>query len=508
MKKHRKKSNGRREIKTPSLQITKPMLEKIYATVGRLPAEHGGALGGSREDGIVRYYHFDDTAQRTGATYSPNHRFLNQLFKEQWNPKGINLLGFVHSHPPGVRRPSYGDVIYAERILEYIPELDRLLLPIVISEANTGRFEILPYAAIRDGNRVRIEEMKLVVINEEEITKSEANEASQVSPVSEAASPTTRFDDAETFKRVQNAYDLKHLARCRVIYIGAGGAANFIEEMARAGVGEHVLIDPDIVSETNLATQQVYRKDIGRPKVDCISERIRDINPNAVVKTFQLPLNDLDDMALKKLAFAPLNEQPPIATLLCGLTDNFYAQARVNRLGLKLGVPTLSAQVYLEGRGAEITFTYPGVTPACQRCAVSSRYAYYLDKGFENNVTSDGTPIFATTRLNALKGFIAMAILHHETEHPRWGELLERIGNRNLIQIRMDPDLASTLRLGVFDKVFGEGDQERILFDEVVWLPQKPDCPENGYAPCPDCGGTGNLRDATGNSEDTRIIRK
>ena len=38
-----------------------------------------------------------------------------------------------------------------------------------------------------------------------------------------------------------------------------------------------------------------------------------------------------------------------------------------------------------------------------------------------------------------------MAILHHETGHPRYGNLLDRIGNRNLVQVRMDTDLDETL---------------------------------------------------------------
>lgn len=151
-----------------------------------------------------------------------------------------------------------------------------------------------------------------------------------------------------------------------------------------------------------------------------------------------------------------------------------------------------------------MTFIHPDVTPACGRCILSSRYRAYLEEGFQNNVTSDGTPIFATTRLNALKGFIALAILHHGTDHPRWGGLLERIGNRNLLQIRMDPDLG----LKAFEKAFGGGDTARIFFDETVWLPQSPENPQNGYAACPDCGGTGNLRDAIGTFADTRIMRR
>lgn len=328
---------------------------------------------------------------------------------------------------------------------------------------------------------------------------------------------------AETFRRVRDAYDLERMAASSVVYVGVGGAATFAEELARAGVGRHVLIDPDIVSETNLATQQVYRRDLGRPKVECVAERIRDINPLAEVVPLQVALDDLDDVGFWQLVGVTTtptgSEQHRGVTILCGLTDSFPAQARVNRLALHFGLPSLCAQVYREGRGAEITFTYPGVTPACQRCILLSRYEMYLERGFRNDVGSGGSPIFATTRLNALKGFLALGLLHHGMErwvippgdglqeiarpgYQRWGTLLERVGNRNLVQIRMDPDLAQTLGLTVFDRVFGNGDQDRILFDEVVWLPQQP---END-PPCPDCGGTGDLREVLGTFADTRIM--
>jgi hypothetical protein len=219
-------------------------------------------------------------------------------------------------------------------------------------------------------------------------------------------------------------------------------------------------------------------------------------------------LDEIDDQQFELYTSGQTERWKISRSLVCGLTDNFHAQARVNRLALHFGLPSLCAQVYREGRGAEVTFTHPDVTPACHRCVLSSRYRAYLDEGFNNTVTSDGTPIFATTRLNSLKGFITMALLHHDSSHPRWGSLLQRIGNRNLIQLRLDPDLATTIGLRVFDKVFEKANSERILFDETVWLPQAPEGPSAGTPPCPDCRGTGNLRDSTGTFADTRTMRK
>jgi len=310
-----------------------------------------------------------------------------------------------------------------------------------------------------------------------------------------------------TFARVVGAYDLARMARARLVAVGVGGAAAFLEDLARCGIGEFVLVDPDVVAECNIATQQVYRSDIGRPKVSAVAERLRDINPAIRVREVGTSLDDLDDHAVRRLCRDGFGEQEPVVTLLCGLTDNFFAQARINALALHLGLPSLSAQVWREGRGAEITFTYPGLTPACHRCVLASRYQAYAD-GYVNDVTSAGTPIFATSRLNSIKGFLALALLHHgDGTSGRFTGLAARIGNRNLLQIRMDPDLSEMLRIRTFDRVFTGSDQASLLFDETVWRPQVPRSGGDGSQPCPDCRGTGDLRHSIGTFADTRDIR-
>ena len=52
------------------------------------------------------------------------------------------------------------------------------------------------------------------------------------------------------------------------------------------------------------------------------------------------------------------------------------------------------------------------------------------------------------------------------------------------------------------------GDGSRILFDDVVWLPQKPDNPKNGFPACPECGGTGDLSQAIDTIADTRVMKR
>jgi hypothetical protein len=462
--------------------------------IGTKRPENGMVLGGDPVDGVVRHVVFDDGAERSGSTYSPDHVRLNALLTDWWRPSGIRLLGFVHSHPGQFARPSGGDLHYAEVILRANPHLDRLLMPIVtVSPEPT----IHPFVVVRTSKGVTAVPAMLEVIDEVLVS---ASEQSSHAPAAEFASLPPRRIREETFQRVVGAYDLAHLRHCRVVIPGAGGSAGFIEDIARAGVYDLVLIDPDVVSASNLATQQVYRRDLGRPKVEAIAGRLRDINPAIEVLAVRADFNNLAEAEIEGMLGLDV-ARPPIRTLLCGCTDNFLAQARVNRAGLQYGMPTLCAQAYAEGRGAELTFTYPGVTPACHRCILRSRYDAYLKGGFKNTVTSDGTPISSTTRLNATKFFLAMTLLHYGTAHPRWGRMLERIGRRNLVQLRLDPDL----ELPVFDRVF-VGDRDRVFCDEAVWLPQKPEGLATGRLACPDCGGTGDLRTAIGSFADTRLL--
>jgi hypothetical protein len=514
----------------PVLRMTWGIVEHIGARIAQVPAESGGAFGGVEGEWDVTAFHFDESSRTSSVTYSPDHEHLNRLFKNDWKPNGIRLRGFVHSHPGQSDRPSHGDEIYAERILKAIPDMKILWLPIVNTIPDTGGFSLTPWGAVLRNGSLHIirgaleifdvpRHRKLILAGLD-ATKSAGGHGTLSRLHIPAASSSNRRWFAgrqpkepslirkngenrlapvgDTFQRVETAYDLPRMAKSRIVAVGAGGAAEWIEQLARAGIGQFVLIDHDTVSETNLATQQVYRRDIGRPKVDCIAERIRDINPNAKVLAIQKSLDDIPDDEFAQLSKGPLEREPALRTLLCGLTDNFFAQARVNRLALNLGMPSLNGQVYQEGRGCEITFTYPGVTPACQRCALSSRYRYYLDRKQENPVTSQGTPIFATARLNATKGFIALALLHHGSNHPRWGDMLKRIGDRNLVVVRMDPDFSTSIGMRTFDKVFANADKDRLFFDETIWLPQKPECPATGHEPCPDCGGTGDLRDSIG----------
>jgi tRNA threonylcarbamoyladenosine dehydratase len=70
-----------------------------------------------------------------------------------------------------------------------------------------------------------------------------------------------------------------------VAVLGIGGVGSFAAEaLARSGVGKLILIDKDDVDITNINRQLIaLLSTVGRPKVDIMTERIKDINPDCEV---------------------------------------------------------------------------------------------------------------------------------------------------------------------------------------------------------------------------------
>jgi tRNA A37 threonylcarbamoyladenosine dehydratase len=99
----------------------------------------------------------------------------------------------------------------------------------------------------------------------------------------------------------KSALDVLH--QSRVAVFGIGGVGSYTAEaLARVGIGRLMLVDDDLVCLTNLNRQLIaLHSTVGKPKVDVMADRIRDINPAAEVetfKTFYLPENaDTFDLA-------------------------------------------------------------------------------------------------------------------------------------------------------------------------------------------------------------------
>ena len=82
---------------------------------------------------------------------------------------------------------------------------------------------------------------------------------------------------------------MEKLKNSRVAVFGVGGVGGYaVEALARSGIGALDLIDDDTVSESNINRQIIaLRSTVGQPKVEVAAARVKDINPDCVVRTYR-----------------------------------------------------------------------------------------------------------------------------------------------------------------------------------------------------------------------------
>ena len=83
---------------------------------------------------------------------------------------------------------------------------------------------------------------------------------------------------------------ISKIKNLKVLIIGVGGVGGYTaESLARCGVSNITIVDYDRIDITNINRQIIaLHSTIGKKKVDVLSTRIKDINPNCQVKTYDL----------------------------------------------------------------------------------------------------------------------------------------------------------------------------------------------------------------------------
>lgn len=530
-------------IPDPTVHISQGVLDNFRKNVGRHAPETGGLLGATNDETCVDICHFDRHSKNTPGTFYYDVPSMSEVFRE-WKARGYITNGIYHSHPRGCIRPSYHDISTALLHIRFF-NLEYFYLPIFQSRKK-GLFTMFFYIVKKQDDDLVVTLDHVLKATEEGYELQSFTEWHETHSISELdsyrmtieqkqakghkpeAAPSASVNGtyktnskedipvnnntniaattvSDYFAKVKSLYP-DHVLDKVIVCVGTGGARSFLENCARSGFRNFILMDKDVVGTTNIATQGVFISEMGKKKVEVIRERILDINPKARVVCVDSFLDDAMSDEEFKSYLDMFPHRRPTDYLILGCTDNFEAQKRSSMLALKYGNPYLAAMMYAGGAAAELIFTYPGVTESCPRCLLRDRFEKY-EHGFQNDVDSSACPIFATERMNATKGYIAlMLLMYHEDPTSPFNDMLNKVANRNFVWIRLNPYLKETaLGIELFDRLFA-GTPERFTFmDETIWIPQHPDTDP----PCKMCGGTGDLREFSVKwaDIDTRKIR-
>jgi molybdopterin/thiamine biosynthesis adenylyltransferase len=150
-----------------------------------------------------------------------------------------------------------------------------------------------------------------------------------------------------------------------VAIVGCGGTGSCIaEQLVRLGVRQFTLIDPDVLSDTNVT--RVYgstERDVGQPKVEVLAGHLRSIASSSRVATHQSMVT-VEETARELTG----------VDLIFGCTDDNAGRLVLSRLSTYLLVPMIDCGVLLSsddsgqltGIFGRVTVLHPGT--ACLVC--------------------------------------------------------------------------------------------------------------------------------------------
>jgi len=169
--------------------------------------------------------------------------------------------------------------------------------------------------------------------------------------------PARRFERQTRFAPL-GKQGQQRLADARVLLVGCGAlGGSLAQSLVRSGVGELVLVDRDVVEETNLPRQVLFDERHAReatPKVLAASETLARIGGPTRLETHA---THFDEQNAEELA--------EDADLVLDGTDNLATRYLVNDLCVESGTPWIYAGVV--GSGGLVLPVLPGRGP-CLRC--------------------------------------------------------------------------------------------------------------------------------------------
>lgn len=150
------------------------------------------------------------------------------------------------------------------------------------------------------------------------------------------------------------------LKRSRVLIAGGGGLGCPVAlYLAVAGVGCIDIVDRDVVEMSNLNRQVLHwERDIGKPKVFSIEEKIRKINPDIRIIARHETITEDNVLELAK-----------DSDIIVDALDNFYTRYLLNYAALQSGIPLVHGAI--RGFDGQVITIVPGKT-ACLKCVFPS----------------------------------------------------------------------------------------------------------------------------------------
>lgn len=142
----------------------------------------------------------------------------------------------------------------------------------------------------------------------------------------------------------------------KAVFVGCGSVGSLVAvELAKAGVGNFMLIDNDVFGYHNICRHQCGIYDVGHFKTDALADRIFQINPYATVMKKNCMIQEVDRGEMEDFC----NED----TIIIGGADNREGDLYASDFALENKMPFISIGCWERAFAGEIFYCLPNGMP-------------------------------------------------------------------------------------------------------------------------------------------------
>lgn len=252
-----------------------------------------------------------------------------------------------------------------------------------------SRFTYLEEHTIRQGRSLK--DMTLAEMDEiwEEAKKLEKRQAA---PMENTAEKNTGREWLERTELLVGRKALDRMTESVVVIAGLGGVGAYAAEMiVRAGVGNIVIIDSDVVSNSNRNRQLLAKvSTLGRQKCEVMEERLLDINP--ALNVIRIPEYLTEENAGDTIAAAIAGFGGRIDFLIDAI-DTLAPKIALISYCYRKGIPLVSSM----GSGAKLDATKVRIADLSK--SYNCPLAYMIRKRLRKEGISKGFPVVFSEEL-------------------------------------------------------------------------------------------------------------
>lgn len=218
-----------------------------------------------------------------------------------------------------------------------------------------------------------------------------------------------------------------------ILVVGVGAGSYAVEKLARLCPRQIKVCDFDIVELSNLARTLYTVPDAQKSnlKVQALQQRLGLINPWVEVISYPFNVTEMNGKQLIEMLQG--------VDLVFAGTDDFTAQALINKETFARGIPAVFIGIHAGAEGGRIVWQVPGLTP-CYRCVAKDRFEEFdrNDAQLVNLAAAAGS-IFDCQFIDMVATKVGVAILERGQDSAM-GRFFRTMKRRNDVVVRCDPD--------------------------------------------------------------------